>query len=191
VKSLCVYCGSSNLVPPSYFAAADTFGRCMARRGIALVYGGGNVGMMGAVADAVLAEGGKVTGVIPRFMVEKELAHTGATEMLLVDSMHERKTLMAGRADAFVALPGGIGTLEELFEVFTWLQLGLHSKPVGILNTDGYYDPMLAFLERMAHDQFIRADFLETLRVQTGPEKLLDELHARSPRHTGLNASKT
>ncbi len=191
MQSLCVYCGASSVVPPDYLAEAERFGRTLARRGIALVYGGGHVGMMGAVADGVLAGGGKVTGVIPRFMVARELAHPGVTEMLLVDSMHERKTVMAEQADAFVALPGGIGTLEELFEVFTWLQLGLHAKPLGLLNSGGYYGHLLAFLERMAQDRFIGADSLGMLRVHAHAETLLDELHALSPRHTGLDAAKS
>ncbi|HZY83935.1 MAG TPA: TIGR00730 family Rossman fold protein, partial [Gemmataceae bacterium] len=134
MKRVCVFCGSSSGTRPEYAAAARRFGAALAGRGLGLVYGGGHVGLMGALADAVLAAGGEVVGVIPQALVDRELAHGGLTELLVVNTMHERKALMADRADAFAALPGGFGTADELFEILTWAQLGLHAKPVGLLN---------------------------------------------------------
>ena len=148
----------------------------MARRGIGLVYGGGNVGLMGRVADAVLDEGGQVIGVIPRSLVERELAHGRATQMVVVESMHERKARMADAADAFIALPGGIGTLEELFETWTWLQLGLHQKPVGLLNVREFYRPLLDFLDQLVAQGFLRQAHRDCLAVHDDAPRLLDRL---------------
>jgi uncharacterized protein (TIGR00730 family) len=148
----------------------------LAERGLTVVYGGGNVGLMGILADAALAAGGEVIGIIPRKMVARELGHAGVTSLIPVNSMHERKEKMADLADAFVALPGGIGTMEELFEAFTWLQLGLHHKPVGLLNVAGFYDPLLEFLTHMRNQRFLKPRHFQTLLVETSVEPLLDRL---------------
>ena len=175
--SLCVYCGSRPGLDPSFKAAATDVGRLIGNRGWRLVYGGGNVGLMGVVADAALAAGAHVTGVIPRTLMQREVGHPHLSELHVVDTMHQRKQLMAERADAFLALPGGIGTLEELYEVWTWRQLGYHNKPIGLLNTAGYYDPLLAFMARSVDQGFLNP--LQMSFVQTGiePEALLMQLH--------------
>src|SRR5687768_3375935 len=147
LQRICVFCGSSTGSNPAYRHVADGLGRAIARSGRRLVYGGGNVGLMGVVADAALADGGEVTGVIPRHLVEREVAHAGLSELRVVDSMHQRKQSMADLSDAFIVLPGGLGTLEEFFEVWTWGQLGLHRKPYGLLNVAAYFDPLLTFLD--------------------------------------------
>jgi uncharacterized protein (TIGR00730 family) len=152
-----VYTGASSGRSPRFTAAAAAFGRGLAEDGVEIVYGGGRVGLMGAVADAALAAGGRVIGVMPRSLVEAEIAHPGLTELVVVETMHERKAAIAEHADAFVALPGGAGTLDELFEAWTWQQLGMHRKPVGLLNVDGFWNPMLAALEHMVSEGFIRA----------------------------------
>lgn len=174
--SICVYCGSSPGRLPAYREAALALGTLIARRGIRLVYGGGHVGLMGAVADAAIAAGGTVIGVIPRALQERELAHHGLAELLVVRDMHERKHRMASLADAFIALPGGYGTLEELSEMLTWNQLGLHTKPIGILNVAGYFDPLLALAEHMLTEQFIKPRHRDLLRVADTPEAMLDLL---------------
>lgn len=156
-RRIAVYCGSSPGVDPRYLKAAHAVGAELAGRGIDVVYGGGRVGMMGAVADAALAAGGKVYGVIPEKLKSRELAHEGVTELFIVDSMHARKTIMASMSDAFIGLPGGWGTLEEVFEVVTWSQLNYHKKPVGLLNVDGYFDHLVAFADHAAKEGFIRA----------------------------------
>ncbi len=153
--SLCVYCGSKPGTDPAFSQAAIEVGTWIGRHGGQLVYGGGRNGLMGIVADATLAAGGQVIGVIPRALVEKEWAHTGCTELHIVETMHERKQMMAQKADAFVALPGGIGTFEEFFEVWTWQQLGYHNKPIGLLNTQQYYEPMLNFLNGVVQKEFM------------------------------------
>mgnify|MGYP001766066924 CR=1 FL=1 len=159
---------------PEYAAEARRCGTVLARRGLGTVYGGGNVGLMGILADAALAAGGEVIGVIPRNMIARELGHKGVTSLIAVDSMHERKQRMADLADAFLALPGGIGTMEELFEVFTWLQLGLHRKPVGLLNVTGFYDRLVEFLAHMRGQHFLKPEHFETLLVANTVEDLLD-----------------
>lgn len=156
LRSLCVYCGSRTGNDPRFTATASELGRLMATAGIRLVYGGGSVGLMGAVADAALAHGGEVIGVIPRGLFTTEIGHPGLTELVEVGSMHERKARMAAEADAFVALPGGLGTLEELAEIATWSQLGIHAKPVGLLDVDGYWDHLLAFLDGAVESGFVR-----------------------------------
>ncbi|HVM51439.1 MAG TPA: TIGR00730 family Rossman fold protein [Candidatus Acidoferrum sp.] len=173
LKRVCVFCGSSPGSLPDYAAAARDCGTVLAQRGLTLVYGGGNVGLMGLVADAALAAGGEVIGVIPRRMVARELAHGSLTTLIPVKTMHERKQRMADLADAFLALPGGIGTMEELFEAFTWLQLGLHRKPVGLLNVAGYYDSLLQFLAHMRGQRFLKPQHLDTLLVGQTTEDLL------------------
>ncbi|MFD1470486.1 TIGR00730 family Rossman fold protein [Hymenobacter caeli] len=182
MKSVAVYCGSSAGTNPAYVAQARALGAALAAQGLTLVYGGGRVGLMGTIADAVLAAGGKVVGVIPGFLDAKELAHKGCTELHVVRTMHERKLMMADRADAFIAMPGGYGTLEELFEVLTWGQLGLHQKPVGLLNVAGYYDHLLLALDRMRDDQLLRAENRAALLADASPAGLLAQLAAyRSP----------
>ena len=156
VRSLCVYCGSKPGNDPRFEATAAELGRLMAHAGVRLVYGGGSVGLMGTVADSVLAHGGEVFGVIPKGLFTTEIGHPGLTELVEVGSMHERKALMAAEADAFVALPGGLGTLEELAEIATWSQLGIHAKPVGVLDVDGFWEPLLGFLNSAAEAGFIR-----------------------------------
>lgn len=176
--AVAVYCGSSMGKRPEYRDAAATVGRVLAARGIELVYGGGNVGLMGVVADATLAGGGRVCGVIPECLVRWEVAHTGLTEQHVVDTMHQRKQLMADRAAGFIALPGGIGTLEELFEVYTWIQIGLHSRPLGLLNVAGYYDHLLAFLDHATAEGLFRREHRQRLLVDTDVESLLDRMAA-------------
>ncbi len=180
LRRVCVFCGSSPGVRPSYLEAARALGATIARRGLGLVYGGASVGLMGAVAEAALAAGGEVIGVLPRSLQEREIAHLGLTELHVVDSMHTRKAMMAERADAFVALPGGLGTLEELFEVLTWRLLGLHRKPAGLLDVEGYYAPLVAFLERSVDEGFLRREHLR-LEVERDADALLDALAASPP----------
>jgi uncharacterized protein (TIGR00730 family) len=182
-RSVCVYCGSRNGTDPIHPRAAFAFGELLARRHIDLVYGGGRVGIMGAVADGALAQGGRVVGVIPRGLVDRELAHREATELVVVDSMHERKAEMERRADAFVALPGGSGTLDELFEVWTWRQLGLHGKPVALLDVAGYWQPLVACLDHMVREGFLDATEREGLLVDADGAALLEAI-ARAPRAT-------
>jgi hypothetical protein len=174
--SVCVYCGSRTGHSAAYEVAARETGALIGRMGWQLVYGGGSAGLMGTVADAALAGGAKVVGVIPQSLMQRELGHGGLTELHVVQTMHERKRLMAERSDAFLALPGGIGTLEELFEVWTWRQLGYHDKPVGLLNTGGYYDRLLAFVADMADAGFVMAAQRSLLQVDTSAQALLERL---------------
>jgi uncharacterized protein (TIGR00730 family) len=181
LKSLCVYCGSSPGLRASYVEAAQGFGTLIASQNITLVYGGGNVGLMGALADSVLRAGGEVIGVIPERLVAKEVAHRGLTTLHRVASMHERKLKMAELSDAFVAMPGGAGTLEEIFEVFTWTQLGFHSKPCAFLDVDQYYAWLFQFLDHMAEQRFIKEEHLATLIRGDDPAELLIQLRSFSP----------
>lgn len=176
IKRVLVFCGSSPGARPEYAAAAAELGRLLARRSLGLVYGGARVGLMGAVADGALAAGGEVVGVIPRQLVEHEIAHTGLTELHEVSSMHERKALMAHLSDAVIALPGGTGTLDELFELFTWSQLGLHRMPIGLLDVMGYWQPLLAMLDHMVTERLLRAEHRATLLVSADAADLLDRL---------------
>lgn len=185
MKALCVYCGSRPGADAAFAAAARDVGSAIGRRGWRLVYGGGGSGLMGEVADAALAAGARSTGVIPAALMERELGHRGLEELLVVETMHERKRAMAERSDAFVALPGGIGTLEELFEVWTWLQLGYHAKPVGLLNVAGYYDPLLAFLDRSVALGFVPPAQRALLQVEAQVDTLLDRLAALAERPGG------
>ncbi|MBC7956626.1 MAG: TIGR00730 family Rossman fold protein [Cytophagales bacterium] len=182
--SLCVYCGSRLGVDVAYEAAARRIGTLIGQRGWQLVYGGGNAGLMGAVANAALAAGASVVGVIPHSLMERELGHPGLSELHVVNTMHERKQMMAERADAFVALPGGIGTFEELFEVWTWRQLGYHDKPVGLLNVDGYYDRLLAFMAQAVADGFVPPAQQQLLQVANDPTELLDRLAGQAAQAT-------
>jgi uncharacterized protein (TIGR00730 family) len=183
---ICIYAGSSFGSSPDYATIAAALGTACARRGLGIVYGGGGVGLMGVLADAALREGGEVIGVIPRAMIARELAHPRLTELIPVDSMHERKHRMAELAGAFIALPGGIGTLEEVIEVFTWLQLGLHLKPVGLLNAFGFYDPLLLFLDHARDQGFLTPAHRSMLTVQADADLLLDQItsinHAPLPK---------
>lgn len=181
LKSLCVYCGSSPGLRAAYIEAAEAFGRLIATEGITLVYGGGNVGLMGALADSVLQAGGNVIGVIPERLAAKELAHNGLSELHLVGSMHERKLKMAELSDAFVALPGGAGTIEEIFEVFTWTQLGFHLKPCAFLDVDQYYARLFQFLDHMAEQRFIAKEHLDSLISGDDPADLLRKLRNYTP----------
>jgi len=174
LANVCVYCGAHPGRDPAYTAAAALLGRTLAERGIGIVYGGGRVGLMGVVADAALAAGGRVIGIIPQALMKKELAHAGLTEMIVTTSMHERKAQMAERADAFVALPGGLGTFEELFEIWTWGQLGWHRKPCGVINVAGFYDGLIAFLDHAAGAGFVRPVHRGMLLVDDDPSRLLD-----------------
>ncbi len=176
LRSVCVYCGSSPGFDPVYVEVAEALGTLLAERGIRLVYGGGEVGLMGRTADAVLAAGGTVTGVIPVGLFSREIAHQGLTELIEVDTMHTRKHRMFELADAFVAMPGGLGTLEELAEMLTWSQLGVHSKPIGVLDVLGYWQPFFDFLGRGAVEGFMKREHLQLLVRSTDPAELLDQL---------------
>ena len=181
MQRLCVFCGSQIGKQSIHSESTRHLGRLLAERRIGLVYGAGNIGLMGVLADAVLEAGGEVIGVIPRALVEKEVAHTSLTKLHIVDSMHQRKALMADLADGFAALAGGFGTCDELFEILTWAQLGMHNKPIGILNVAGYYDPLLAWLERMVKDGYLKAKHRELLKIATNPEGLLNSLVDHRP----------
>jgi len=176
LQTLCVFCGSSSGSDPIYRDTAEAVGKLLASRGIGLVYGGGKVGLMGTVADACLAAGGRATGVMPQLLVDKEVAHAGLTELRVVGSMHERKALMADLSDAFLALPGGFGTWEEFFEVLTWSQLGIHRKPCALLNINGFYNPLLAMADNAVTAGFLREANRSLLLADTEPERLLDRL---------------
>ena len=179
---LCVFCGSSPGRSPEYIAAARRLGAIFARRGIGLVYGGGNVGLMGVVADAVLADGGEAIGVIPRALVDRELAHARLTELVVVETMHERKQRMHDLSDGFIALPGGFGTLDELFEALTWAQLGMHRKPCGLLDVDEFWVPLRAFIDGQVAAEFVRPHHAMMLLHNNDPEALLDAFAAyRAP----------
>ena len=183
MKSLCVFCGSSDGSRPEYAAAAEALGAALARAGIKLVYGGAHVGLMGRIADAALGAGGKVVGVMPAVLVEKEVAHRGLTELHEVASMHERKALMADLSDGFISLPGGAGTMEEAFEVWTWAQLGIHAKPVAFLNVDGYFDKLIDLVDHMVQNGFLRRQHADMLIVRPGVDELIAACRAYVPRH--------
>ncbi len=184
LKKVCVFCGSSPGHDPRYLAAARTVGRLLATRGSTLVYGGGKIGLMGAVADAALEAGGGVIGVLPKGLARKELAHDGLADLRVVGSMHERKALMASLADGFLALPGGFGTMDEFCEILTWAQLGLHAKPCALLNVDGFFDLLLGFLDGAVSRGFIRAEDRATILVGTDAADILDQMDAFKPSPT-------
>lgn len=181
MKSICVYCGASTGRQPVYEAAARELGTALAQRGLRLVYGGASIGLMGAVADAALAAGGEVIGIIPEALQRKEVAHAGLSELIVTRSMHERKTTMAELSDGVVALPGGIGTLEELFEIWTWAQLGFHRKPCGVLNVAGYYDQLLAFLDHARDEALLAPTVRDVLQLARTPEELLQRFASWQP----------
>ncbi len=184
-QRLCVFCGSSPGNRPLNREAAITFGTLLVERNIELVYGGGKVGLMGTLADAVLARGGRVIGVIPDFMISREVAHAGLTDLRVVGSMHERKTLMSDLSDGFVALPGGFGTFEEFCEVITWSQLGLHAKPCGLLNVEGYYTSLLELFDHAVHEGFLRPENRGLVLDDNDPARLLDKMAAFTPKPVG------
>jgi uncharacterized protein (TIGR00730 family) len=181
LTSVAVYCGSSPGADPGFRAAASALGRSLARRGIRVVYGGGHVGLMGVLADAAQSEGGEVHGVITRALEAKEIAHPSLTSLKVVETMHERKAAMADLADGFVMMPGGFGTLDEFFEVVTWTQLGVHVKPCGILNVNGFFDPLLAQIAQAAEQRFLRPDHRGLVIVEQDPDRLIDRLGAWVP----------
>jgi len=176
MKRVCVFCGSSLGNNRAYVDYAEALGRLLAARNIALVYGGGHVGLMGIVADAVLAAGGEAIGVIPQALADREIAHAGLTDLRVVDSMHTRKALMADLSDAFIAMPGGVGTFEEIFEAITWTQLGVHRKPCGFLNVAAFYTPLIAFIDQAVGEGFIKPVHRKMIVVDDNPERLLDTL---------------
>lgn len=179
MKTICVYCGANPGLSPRYAEAARALAQALVEDNLALVYGGGNVGLMGIIADEVLRLGGEVTGVIPTALVEREVGHTGLTRQFIVKDMHERKAMMAELADGFIAMPGGLGTLEELFEMLTWSQLGIHSKPVGLLNVDGFYDGLIGFIGRASEQGFIRPQHAALMLVESDPGLLLQRCKSR------------
>ncbi|MES2522497.1 MAG: TIGR00730 family Rossman fold protein [Gemmatimonadota bacterium] len=181
LQRLCVYCASNDGVRPEYLAAARAFGHAVAERGIAVAYGGGRVGLMGALADAALDAGGEVVGVMPHALVEREAAHQGLTRLHVVDSMHTRKAMLADMSDAFVALPGGIGTLEEFFETFTWAGLGVHRKPVGLFDVAGFWQPLVALLDHLGAEGFLRGSPRAWLVMQDDAGRMIDALGSFDP----------
>ena len=181
MKSICVFAGSNAGTRDEYLAGASELGRVLARRGIGVVYGGARVGLMGALADSALAQGGRVIGVMPEALVAKEVAHRGLTELRVVKSMHERKAMMSDLSDGFVALPGGFGTLEEFFEVLTWAQLGLHRKPCALLDVQGYFKGLLSFVDHAIAEGFVRREYRSMICVADSPDALLDAMAAYRP----------
>jgi uncharacterized protein (TIGR00730 family) len=181
MRAICVFCGSREGARPSYAEAARRVGETLARRGIVMVYGGGRVGLMGAVADAALEEGGEVVGVMPEALLAKEIAHEGLTKLHVVGSMHDRKRLMADLSDGFVTLPGGSGTFEEFLEVLSWAQLGIHEKPCGLLDVDGYYDPLVALFDEAVEEGFLHSDHRSLVLMENDPELLLDVMNRYTP----------
>ena len=181
MKRVCVFCGSRDGTRSQYVAAAGGMGEALARRGIGLVYGGGGIGLMGVLADAALSAGGDVIGVIPESLMAREVAHRGLGDLRVVASMHERKALMAELSDAFVALPGGFGTLEEFCEALTWAQLGIHRKPCGLLNVEGFFDPLLSFFDHAVRERFVSPDHRSLVVVEEDPGRLLDALSRWEP----------
>lgn len=183
MRSVCVYCGANSGADPAFALAAGEVGRLLAASGRTVVYGGGRVGLMGTLADAALAAGGRVVGVIPQTLVDKEVVHRGLSELRVVGSMHERKAVMADLSDGFLALPGGIGTLEEFFEAWTWGQLGLHAKPYGLLNVGGFFTPLLTFLDRLVDQRFVRPEHRAMLRVGGDAAALVADMATHRPEY--------
>jgi uncharacterized protein (TIGR00730 family) len=176
VKTICVFCGSSTGNNSKYIATAKNLGQLIAQKKLTLVYGGGNVGLMGEIANSVLSNRGRAIGVIPQFLVERELVHDGLSEVKIVESMHERKAMMAELADAFIALPGGFGTLEETVEVLTWAQLGLHRKPIGLLNVEKYFGFLYEFFKHMVREKFLDTEYKDMILIKESPAEMLDSL---------------
>jgi len=181
MKSICVYCGSSIGSSPNLAAAARELGQTLAASNLELIYGGGRVGLMGVLADAVLEAGGRVQGVIPQALADREVAHAGLTQLHIVDTMHQRKAMMAELSDGFIALPGGLGTFEELFEIWTWAQLGMHSKPIGLLNVASYFDLLLQFLDHATSQQLLKPVHRDLLLVSNRPDALLSQMQTAAP----------
>lgn len=181
IQRICVFCGSNSGSDAAHVEAARVLGQLLAREGIALVYGGGSVGLMGELADAVLSAGGEAIGVIPHALWAREVGHRGLTDLRIVDTMHERKAMMADLSDAFVALPGGLGTLEEIFEIWTWAQLGLHNKPLGFLDVNGFFAPLLSFIDRAVREQFVRPQHRAIALVDSDPAALLRRFDTWEP----------
>jgi uncharacterized protein (TIGR00730 family) len=181
MKRICVFCGSSPGARPEYRTAAINLGEALVARGLGLVYGGANIGLMGVLAHSVMNAGGEVIGVIPQSMVKRELAFTGVSDLRVTGSMHERKAVMADLSDGFIAMPGGLGTLEELFEILTWTQLGIYHKPAGVLNVEGYFDALLAFLDYAVAERFIKDEYRSMLIVDRDPNQLLDHFASYVP----------
>ncbi|MBB3118548.1 hypothetical protein FHS03_001579 [Massilia violacea] len=179
IKTVCVYCGANAGADPLYAEGARALAAALVEQNMSLVYGGGNVGLMGIIADEVLRLGGEVTGVIPTKLVEREVAHNGLTRQFIVKDMHERKAMMAELSDGFIAMPGGLGTLEELFEMLTWAQIGIHSKPVGLLNMSGYYDRLVDFIEHARGQGFVRPQHAALMQIDTDPRALLERLKSK------------
>ena len=190
MRRICVFCGSSSGARPEYAAAARAVGEGLAARGIGLVYGGASVGLMGILADAVLHAGGSVVGVIPQALAKQEVVHDGLTALRIVGSMHERKAVMADLSDGFIALPGGVGTLDEFFEMVTWAQLGLHRKPCGLLDVEGYFAPLLAFLDHAVKERFVKETHRALLLVAAEPQVLLDAFAARKASGVGESTDR-
>ncbi|HEY6581798.1 MAG TPA: TIGR00730 family Rossman fold protein [Rubrobacter sp.] len=184
MQSVCVFCGSSPGLDPAYTEAARSLGRTLAKANIRLVFGGGHVGLMGVVSNAAIEAGGEAIGVIPKFLVERELAHTGLTDLRIVGSMHERKAMMSDLSEGFITLPGGTGTLEEFFEILTWAQLGEHEKPCGLLNVAGYYDPLLTVFDQMVNRGFLSGPNRDLVLVESEHERLLQRLESYQPPKT-------
>ena len=180
MKSIAVYCGASHGINPLYADCARALARAMVEHNIGLVYGGGKVGLMGVIADEVLRLGGEATGVIPRALLEREVGHEGLTRQFVVKNMHERKAMMSDLSDGFIAMPGGMGTLEELFEMVTWSQLGIHAKPIGLLNAGGFYDGLLAFVRHQQQEGFVRAQHVELMTLEADPDTLIRRLRDRA-----------
>ncbi|MCP3763346.1 TIGR00730 family Rossman fold protein [Domibacillus sp. A3M-37] len=191
MKRIAVFCGSADGASIEYKAGAALLGQTLAAQGIGLVYGGSSTGLMGTVADAVLQNGGEAIGVIPTLLEEREIAHTQLTELHIVGSMHERKAKMAELADAFIVLPGGAGTMEEFFEVFTWAQIGLHQKPIGLLNVARYFDPLVSFFDHMTDERFLQEQYRTMLLVDKSPERLLETFHTYTPPSVKTHETET
>ena len=185
MKSICVYCGSSIGATPDYAEGARLLAGQLVKNNIALVYGGGNVGLMGTIATEVIRLGGEATGIIPKALVDKELSHTQLTRLHVVKDMHERKAMMAELSDGFIAMPGGMGTLEELFEILTWAQLGFHQKPVGLLNTNGFYDKLIEFVHHQVSERFVAKEQVDTIFAESDSEALIERFKAYVPSYEG------
>jgi uncharacterized protein (TIGR00730 family) len=185
MKSICVYCGSSIGASPDYAEGARALAAQLVKNNIGLVYGGGNVGLMGTIATEVIRLGGEVTGIIPKALVDKELSHTELTRLHVVKDMHERKAMMAEQSDGFIAMPGGMGTLEELFEILTWAQLGFHQKPVGLLNTNGFYDKLIEFVHHQVEQRFVGKDQVDVIFADASAEVLVEQFKAYVPTYSG------
>ncbi len=181
MKSICVFCGSGKGISPEYINAAHELGRLLVKKNLDLVYGGARVGLMNEIANTVLEGGGKVTGVMPQYLVDKEVAHTGITKLHIVKDMHQRKAMLSELSDGFIAMPGGLGTLEEIFEALTWAQLGIHKKPCGFLNVNGFYDKLLDFLDHAVEQEFIKSDYRKLVMRDPSPENLLEMMRNYIP----------